>query len=64
MGFVGSWTVMSFPYCIPIFAIAFFFQCCHETLKDKLLVTKTNQFCTAQWQVENSAVLATAFVIT
>jgi len=39
--------------------------CCHQALKDKL-VTKTDQFCTAQRQIENRAAIAKAiaFLIT
>jgi len=39
------------------------FQSCRQALKNKH-VTKTDQFGTAQWEMENYAVKATAFVIT
>ena len=53
--------VMSFPHCIPIFSIAFPFKAAIRHLRNKLIV-KRDQFCTAEREVENGAVLVKAVV--
>jgi len=54
-GFYNLASVLRFPYILPSYIHCCFpFQSCHQALKNEL-VTKTDQFCTAQRQVQNCA---------